>query len=156
MINDKYEEREVKRAIALKYLWKWIGLPYVWGGDDPLAGFDCSGLIVEVLQAVGLMPHRSDDVAGGIFNRFRGCQVGHGYAGCLVVWWASGTDMDDPARAIHIEMMVDEMHTVGASGGGSKTKTKEDAIAQNAYVKLRPIGYRWTFYKIVDPFKAIQ
>ena len=53
---------------------------------------------------------------------------------------------------IHVEMMVDDLHVVGASGGGSKTKTIADAIKQNAFVKMRPVGYRGFNYKICDPF----
>ena len=57
-------------------------------------------------------------------------------------------------KIIHVEMMVDDPHVVGASGGGSKTRTIEDAIRDNAYVKQRPIGYRGDNYLVVDPFKV--
>lgn len=34
---------------------KYIGVPYVWGGDDPLTGFDCSGYVQWVLnEAMGI------------------------------------------------------------------------------------------------------
>jgi hypothetical protein len=55
------------RAKAAEYVWTFLGLPYRWGGDDPIQGFDCSGLIVEVLQAVGLLPHGSDLTANGLY-----------------------------------------------------------------------------------------
>ncbi len=133
------------RATAVDYLKRFIGLPYLWGGDDPLAGFDCSGIINEVLQAVGLTPHKSDFSAAGLYERFKDGAVAQGYAGCLV-FWLSGE------KVVHVEMMVDDLHTVGASGGGSKTLTVADAIRQNAYVKQRPLGYRGDNYLIVDPF----
>jgi len=28
---------------------------YLWGGDDPLAGFDCSGFVIEILKSVGIL-----------------------------------------------------------------------------------------------------
>ena len=41
-------------AIAMQYL----GVPYVWGGGSPSAGFDCSGLTMFVFAQVGVsLPH---------------------------------------------------------------------------------------------------
>lgn len=132
------------RAKAVEYLCHFIGLPYIWGGDDAILGFDCSGLMVEVLQAVGLIPHGSDFSAAGLYDRFKSGAVAQGYAGCLV-FWLSGTHI------IHVEMMIDDLHTVGASGGGSATLTIADAIRVNAFVRQRPLGYRGDTYLVVDP-----
>lgn len=134
------------RERAITYLQKWIGHFYLWGGDDP-KGFDCSGLIVEVLQAVGLIKHKSDFSADMLYQKFKDRKRMQGYKGCLVFWL---NDMQD--RAIHVEMLIDNYHTVGASGGGSKTKTIADAVRDNAFVKMRPLGYRGLNYKICDPF----
>lgn len=137
------------RAKAAEYAWSFLGLPYRWGGDDPIQGFDCSGLVIEVLQAVGLLPHGFDTTADGLYRRFKANEVARGYAGCLVLWFnASG-------QAIHVELMIDDYHTIGASGGGSKTQSLQDAVEQNAFVKIRPVGYRGQGYRIVDPFKVL-
>lgn len=133
------------RTKAVEYLQRFIGLPYIWGGDDAIAGFDCSGLQVEILQAVGLIPHGSDFSAAALYDRFETGAVDHGYAGCLVFWY-SGESI------IHVEMMIDDFHTVGASGGGSTTTTIEAAIRANAFVKQRPLSYRGNRYVICDPF----
>jgi len=138
------------RTKAAEYLQRFIGLPYLWGGDDPLAGFDCSGLIVEVLQAVGSLRHGTDYTASSLYQRFEKKPVVRGYEGCLVFWYGS----DSRETIIHVEMMVDDFHTVGASGGGSKTTTIADAIEQNAFIKMRPLSYRGDRYLIVDPFKV--
>lgn len=38
-----------------------IGLPYVWGGEDPNRGFDCSGLIKYTFEEFNItLPHRAD------------------------------------------------------------------------------------------------
>ena len=138
------------RDAAVNYLKCFIGLPYLWGGDDPLAGFDCSGLIVEVLQAVGLLRHGTDFSAAALYKKFEKKAIIRGYEGCLVFWYGS----DEREKIIHVEMMVDDFYAVGASGGSSKTLTIADAIKQNAFVKMRPIGYRGDKYLIVDPFKV--
>jgi cell wall-associated NlpC family hydrolase len=135
------------RATAVDYLKHFIGLPYIWGGDDPMTGFDCSGLIVEVLQAVGLLKHGTDYSAAMLYKKFEDGAVDKGYAGCLVFWYR---DED----IIHIEMMIDDFHTIGASGGGSTTTTINEAIKANAFVKQRPLSYRGTNYLISDPFKV--
>ena len=149
------------RSKAVEYLQRFIGLPYIWGdtkgsdgspvgGDDPLAGFDCSGLISETLQAVGLLPHKTRLRASQLYEKFEAGAVACGYQGCLVFWYSS----DANERIIHVEMMVDDFHTVGASGGGSKTTTIAEAIRANAFVKMRPLSYRGDRYLIVDPFKT--
>jgi len=122
------------RKLASQYAWRYIGTWYSWGGDDP-SSFDCSGLIVELLKAVGIFPRKYDITAQGIWNKFKSNKVDTPREGCLA-FWHSATNRDE---VIHIEYCIDEFHTIGASGGGSKTKTKEDAIRMNAFVKLRPI-----------------
>jgi peptidoglycan DL-endopeptidase CwlO len=38
-----------------------IGLPYIWGGEDPNRGFDCSGLVKFTFEEFNVnLPHRAD------------------------------------------------------------------------------------------------
>lgn len=134
------------RTKAVWYLCRWIGTPYLWGGDD-FSGWDCSGLAIEMLKSVGILPHDFDDTAHGLYLRFKNKKVETPYQGCLVFWLKDG-------KAIHVEIVIDDYHTVGASGGGSRTMTREDAVKHNAFVKMRPVGYRGDAYKICDPFMA--
>ena len=140
---------QLKRASAIRYVWSFIGLPYRWGGDDSILGFDCSGLVIEVLTGVGILPHGFDTTADGLYQRFKINEVAKGYAGCLCLWFTS-------RLATHVEMMIDDLHTIGASGGGSATTSEGAAAAQNAFVKLRPLGYRGQNYILVDPFKGVS
>lgn len=134
------------RTQAVWYLTRWLGIFYKWGGDDP-SGWDCSGLIIEILQSVGLLPHgHFDDTAQGLYMRFKEKKSENPYPGRLVFWFREG-------KAIHVEMCFDEYLAIGASGGYSKTNSREDAIRHNAFVKMRPWNYRGKLYKIVDPFQ---
>jgi cell wall-associated NlpC family hydrolase len=138
------------RELAVRYLWTWLGLPYRWGGDD-FSSFDCSGLIMEVLQGVGLELPADDKSADMLWQRYQAYEIATpwtGYPGCLALWFNA------EGRAVHVEMMIDNDHTIGAAGGGSKTLTREDAIRMNAYVKMRPLAHRGG-YKIVDPFLSL-
>ena len=148
-MSPDYLKAQFLRSAAVEYAKHFIGLPYQWGGDDPILGFDCSGLIVEILQSVGLLPHASDATANALYLRFRAHELERGYGGCLVFWFNAA------GLATHVELMIDDYHTIGASGGGSSTTSASAAAAQNAFIKQRPIGYRGRSFKIVDPFKVM-
>lgn len=129
--------------LLISYAMSWVGKPYLWGGDD-WYGMDCSGLVQELLQSVGLDP-RGDQTAHGLYKWFsyRG-QIGYREAGALAFY---GSDK----RVVHVAFMVDSMRVIEAGGGDSRTKTHEDSIRQNAYVRMRPYDYRSDFFCVILP-----
>ena len=132
-----------KRDLAIKYAWSYLGRWYKWGGDDP-SGFDCSGLVIELLKAVGILPRGGfDTTAAGLFQRFKRRERIIPDAGYLAFW-------KSPKGLIeHVEFCIDNRHTIGASGGCKKTETIADAIKHNAFIKIRPIREGAIF---LDPF----
>ena len=147
----KPEELTLRHEMV-DYLAAWIGTPYTWGGDD-FSGFDCSGLIHEVLQAHGLEDRGWDSNAHGLYLIHKQNKIeGMPQPGDLVFWFTDG-------KAKHVEMVYSVIpgfiFVIGASGGGSKTQTRNDAILHNAYVKKNLIDYRNPQpYKIVDLFRS--
>jgi len=135
------------RSTAIDYAKHFIGVPYAWGGDDPVGGFDCSGLVVEVLQAVGILPDKSDFTAHSLYQHFEDKAVIVPYGGCLAFVLRDG-------RIGHVELLIDDLHTIGAAGGGPQTHTVADAIRQNAYVKIRPLTHLGESVLFVDPFRV--
>ena len=135
-------------------MWVWerqIGLPYRWGGDNPLAGFDCSGLVLEGLKAVGLFPRSEDSSAHDLVHVHfpsRHRVEGDLQPGDLVFW--------GQPRITHVEIVWrrigDMVLTIGASGGGSATTSPDAAIEQDAYCKIRPM--RPGIVAAIDPFPA--
>ncbi len=130
------------REIALKVAWSFIGKPYIWGGDDPVKGFDCSGFVIECLKSGGILPRKGDWTAHGLCGLFS--SVIDPYEGCLVFWGSP--------KIIHVEICIDEKFSIGASGGGSKTLSEFDAIKQNAYIKARPFKTRNGIAGFSNPF----
>ena len=133
--------------LAERVAWSLHGLPYRWGGSDTIEGFDCSGMCIEILKSVGILPRSGDWTAQGLFDMFHEKMRIEAQLGCLAFWHGS-----DPVKIIHVEFCLDSKHTMGASGGGSSTTSEAAAAAQDAYIKVRPIrqdklvGFR-------DPFR---
>lgn len=136
-------------GLAIGYAQRFIGLPYRWGGDDPLEGFDCSGLVIEVLKSVGLLGRRYDATAAQLFKVFPPATGPH--PGCLAFWSSSRVD-----RIVHVEIVINSDQTLGASGGGRHTSSTARAADHNAYIKIRPIGWRQPQAPMLtDPFAVV-
>lgn len=123
--------------------------PYRWGGDDPMAGFDCSGLVQELLAILNLDPV-GDQTADALMKFFLNPALGkiverdEYETGCLAFYGVDG-------RITHVAMMFDPWTILEAGGGGSKTLTLQDAINQNAYVRLRPVTRRKDLVCVIRP-----
>ena len=138
---------ESKREMAVRLAWKMIGIPYVWGGDDPIKGFDCSGMCIEILKSVGILPRKGDWTASGLYNRFQENEIEQHQIGpgCLIFWRPD-------VHITHVEFALTDELSVGASGGGRYTLTWKNAVTQNAYIKIRPWDTRGGEKLFVDPF----
>ena len=156
MANNSLIRQEYIRAEAVDYLKRWLGLPYFWGGQNPLEGWDCSGMIVEVLQAHGLIKRFSDYTAEGLRRKYSQYTVERPYAGCLVFFIHS---LELVAK--HVAMCVDSEFIIHASGGGRGITSLREAIEQNAYIKkdsLKQEIERRQGFKVIyaDPFRSIE
>jgi len=156
MSNTPLIKQSYVRNEAIDYLKRWLGLPYFWGGNDPMAGFDCSGLIIEVLQAHGLLSRYEDYTAEGLKRKYAQYIVDEPYIGCLVFFI-------HPKKfiATHVAMAVDMDFIIHASGGGSSITSLKEAIRQNAYIKkdsLKAEIERRQGFKVIyiDPFRSIE
>ena len=119
---------------------------YTWGGDDPY-GFDCSGLAIEALKAGGKIMRGMDYTAGGLYALFQPPGEGVEQMPGNLCFWKSSDGF-----IVHVEMVMAYGFSIGASGGGSKTKSHEDAIRDNAFIKIRPIERHRPFAGYRDPF----
>lgn len=139
-----------KRDFAVEVLKKFQGIPYRWGGDDPISGFDCSGLVIEVLKSAGIVDENFDSTANQLSKKFNETDILQN--GVLVFW-----DWNKDGVIDHVEMIAHvgdegDIYTIGAAGGGSATTSNQSAALSNAYVKLRPL--RSGFILANDPFEG--
>jgi cell wall-associated NlpC family hydrolase len=136
-----------KKERFLINLIKFGNIPYIWGGDDPKVGLDCSGLSQAILRIEGHDPP-GDDTADILMKRLLadgGKEVGLHEADLLdQVFYGSG-------KATHVVTYLLEGLTLGANGGGSWCTTPEIARQRGAFVRVEHIHYRNDLIKIVRP-----
>lgn len=130
-----------KREILKEYSKSYLGLPYIWGGFNRI-GFDCSGLVQDILQAVGLDPI-GDQTADALYEHYKSKLTSSKEIGNLVFWPQEG-------RKTHVAMIFDNDTIIEAGGGDSTTTSVEIALKQNACTRLRPLNYRGKSYVILD------
>lgn len=119
------------------YLMSFLGVPYRWGGSNPISGLDCSGLCQEILMAAGIdLP--GDQSAQAFFDHFSKPEnsTQQKAAGALC-FYGKG-----PKNVSHMTMMINSWQCIGANGGGSSTTSLDAAIKQDAFIKMRPHDYR--------------
>jgi len=139
-------KEQARRKRAVEYIQKFIGKPYIYGGQGP-DGFCCSGLVVATLRAVGKLKTKEDLSSRSLYERFHETrEPTMPYAGCLVFWPKRG-------KITHVAMLIDNQFIVEAGAGDSETLTAEDAARDDAMVRMRELDYRGKGYRLVDPFK---
>lgn len=130
------------RIIA--YARNFLGAPYIWGGNSP-QGWDCSGLMQEILTYSGVDP-AGDQTAQGLFNHFaRNGTPTELRAGALVFYGKSTREIT------HISMGTSESTIIEAGGGDSTCTTVEAAIKKGAFVRERPVSHRKDIVAILMP-----
>ena len=123
------------------YALKFIGRPYIWGGDGSGkcgGGFDCSGLVLECLWAFGILPN-GDMTAQGIYDILYN----------QLIWSTPGKGKEKPDDVLffgkddkhitHVAIAIGNGLMVEAGGGGSKCKT---VATSTGMVRVRPISWR--------------
>jgi cell wall-associated NlpC family hydrolase len=146
--QNPLSDEQIQRTIIVKYAWKLLETPYTWGGDD-FSGRDCSGVIHDLLQAIGIEKRGFDCTAHDLYIRFRRegniIETTDRRAGDLVFWFKAG-------HCNHVGILIEDNFVINAGGGGRKVKTREDAIKYNAYIRIDPLDHRGDSFKICNPF----
>lgn len=141
----------MSQHIIYDYAIKLLGLPYRWGGNSALVGFDCSGLVLELLTAAGVWPHGEDSSAQGIFNKFQDASDHNLIDFGALAFYGRSQD-----SITHVGFCLDKFTTIEAGGGGQRTTSFEAAKDSGAVVRIRPINYRRDLVAILMPQYASQ
>lgn len=135
--------KEVNELIS--YAKTFLGTPYIWGGEHPANGFDCSGFVQFILQSVGADPF-GDQTAQALYDHlFEFAKITEPQAGALCFYGKTGNDIR------HVALMINSHQIIEAGGGGPTTKTVTDAISQNACVRIRPYNQRKDLVAVIMP-----
>ncbi len=122
--------------MMVTYALSFSGTPYMWGGNNPIEGFDCSGYVQEVLASIGIDPP-GDQTAQQLYNYF----IAKEYPTILNAGSILFFGKDD--RTIkHVAIAVNRKQMISASGGGRHIRNYDDARRAGAFVKIRLIKTR--------------
>lgn len=151
MPEPQQREKEI-RKLLINTAKRFLLLPYKWGGDDPMGGFDCSGFIIELLKSIGVLKGAEDFSADALLDFFGypNHPPAQAKAGNIIFW------LNSQGCAIHVDLLLSDRFLIGAIGGGSSTTDHEAAELQNAFIKIRPLSYRAQSYVIIDPLKKLN
>jgi len=131
-----YSQPQVQTAgstageIAVNWALTQIGTPYIWGGETPGVGFDCSGLVQAAYKVAGIaLPRVAQDQFDAGPRLAPGTPM---VAGDLVFFGSSTTDIGHVGLVVAPGVMVDAPYTgvdvredsfpttIGASWGSDK------------------------------------
>lgn len=122
------------RELFLDYVQRFIGSRYRYGGENPISGFDCSGLVSEGLQAMGVIHSRLS--AQDLYAALKSKSVETHGRGSIVFFGSSRNHIH------HTGILLSETHMIEAGSGTSQILTIEDADYANAFIRIRPLSHR--------------
>jgi cell wall-associated NlpC family hydrolase len=116
----------------LVYSMLFVGIPYKYGGNNPLEGFDCSGFVCESLRSIGEIS--GDYSAQGLFDFLKSKGYRSGLSRGSVLFFGKSQH-----EITHVAIAISDTLMIEAGGGDRTTLTIEDAIKRNAFVRIRKI-----------------
>ena len=122
--------------ILYDYCTQLLGKPYVWGGNE--IEFDCSGLLIEILNAAG---EKLTDQTAHMLYKLYGNSVVRGASFGTIAFYGTVKKIKHCGFCLNSTLMIE-------AGGGGRKSTKENP---KGMVRIRPIRTRKDLVVIVKP-----
>ncbi len=123
---------------------QYVGVPYVWGGEHPAQGFDCSGFCQRVLRDAGVSLTK-DRTANQLYHYLKTLGVSSGVQTDAILFFGSHDEaITHMAIALNDELMIE------AGGGDSTTRTIAHAKQRDARVRIKPINSRSDLIRAIN------
>ena len=132
------------KSILVDYALKFVGLPYIWGGYN-FEGYDCSGLVLELLRSQGKIDSR-DYTAQSLYKHLKE----QGWVKSIYPDFGALSFYGEGGKITHVAMLLSPNEIIEAGGGNSFTKTKMEAAKKNACVRVRTLGHRSDLIDITE------
>jgi cell wall-associated NlpC family hydrolase len=146
MDEQKVDSAEIK-ALAISdsvinYAKTFMGVPYVWGGNDPDSGFDCSGFICYVYKNFGINLPRT---SGQQFDAGYPVPYNEARVGDLILFSGTETQGGEPAH-VGIVISYDEktgfsfLHTSSPESGGVRISNEtQEKYYYKRFLEIRRV-----------------
>lgn len=143
--TDSVELKQTALSDSIvQYAKSFIGIPYVWGGNEPSTGFDCSGFICYVFKAFNIELPRT---SGMQFDAGTPIPYVEAAPGDIIVF--SGPK-DNPGDPGHVGIVMDYsvtdgftfIHTSSPETGGVRiSNDKTEAYYNRHFLEVRRVIY---------------
>ena len=123
------------RQYIINLATKLIGTPYVWGGEKPYIGLDCSGYVIFILQVFEILSNGDWTAAAlsKIYERTKTPLPGD------LAFYGS-----DDSHITHVAVVLNSKNAISAHGAG-RNATRESSLKKGAGVGIHSIYYRNDF-----------
>lgn len=148
MINGETSRANVSLDALYAHGVSLYGRPYIWGGDGSdktYKGYDCSGLLVELLRMGKAIP-RGDFTAQALYNLLKTDAEMERRTRGSVAFFGSSLE-----KITHCSWLCDGLVMLHAAGGTKWTRTPWDAMSIRASVKLEPLTVRKDLVALLFP-----
>ena len=107
-------------------------MPYIYGGNNPLTGWDCSGFVIEILRSFGLV--KGDHTCQGLYKYLSQKNWRSQLAEGSILFFGESRN-----QIVHIAIALNKSIMIECGGGVSSTRTLTLAKRRGACVRIRPI-----------------
>lgn len=136
---------DITKAAILAELISCINTPYIWQGNNPLQGMDCSGYACWVLKSFGLVGRKEDFSAADLAKKFAssGRKANQDEFGAMLFFGKK--------EITHVAFALGSGRMIESGGGDSSTTNQSLAAQRDAMVRRRMISARQDLVQVIMP-----